>query len=138
MTSPLDEHVERELALLDLPEQTKVNMRIIISLYSAYGYFGRTEDEVAEKIIALVKFKNLSPLTDNPDEWEQMQEGLWKNKRNGGAFSQNGGKTFYYIRGGACFENPWPQQVSYPYSPEPDLNTPADWESMDTLKGTKQ
>jgi hypothetical protein len=29
MTSPLDEHVERELALLDLPEQTKVNMRII-------------------------------------------------------------------------------------------------------------
>jgi hypothetical protein len=117
MTSPLDEHVERELALLDLPEQTKVNMRIILSLYSAYGYFGRTEHEVPEKIMSLVKFKNLSPLTDDPEEWEQMQAGLWKNKRNGRAFSQNGGKTFYYLSGQACFENPWPQHVSYPHTP---------------------
>lgn len=122
MTSPLEEHVQRELEKIDLPEEVKTNIRIITSLYSAYGYFGRTEYEVAEKIMSLVKFKNLSPLTDDPEEWEQMQEGLWKNKRNGGAFSQNGGETFYYFSGQACFENPWPQHVSYPHTPkEPDV-----------------
>ena len=117
MASPLEEHVRRELEKIDLPEEVKTNIRIIISLYSAYGYFGRTEHEVAEKIMSLVKFKNLSPLTDDPEEWEQMQEGLWTNRRNGRAFSQNGGKTFYYTGGGACFENPWPQHVSYPHTP---------------------
>jgi len=118
--SALMDHANRELDRLDIPEDVKVNIRLILSVYEAYGYFGRTQYEVSEKIMSLLKFKNLSPLTDDPNEWEQIGDVLWKNKRHGNAFSQNGGKTFYYVGGSTGFANPWPQHVSYPHNLEKD------------------
>lgn len=111
----LSDHVDRELDKTDLPEATKVNIRVICSLYDGYGYFGRTEDDIQEKIYALVRFKNITPLTDDPDEWSLIADGIWKNNRRGDAFSLNGGKTYYFNRNGASSINPWPQHVSYPH-----------------------
>ena len=111
----LSDHVNAELALTDLTEEAKVSIRLICSLYDGYGYFRRTDDNVQDLIHDLVKFKNLTPLTDDPDEWVQVADNIWKNKRRGDAFSLNGGKTYYYARNGTSSTNPWPQHVSYPH-----------------------
>jgi len=116
--SALSEHVDRELARTDLDETTKVNIRLITSLYDAYGYYGKTKSNIKEMIYDLVRFKSLTPITDDPAEWDEVAPGIWKNNRRSDTFSLNGGTTYYYARNGTCSTNPWPQHVSYPHNLE--------------------
>lgn len=58
-------------------------------------------------IYQLLKQKNLTPLTDSPNEWLFHDEdtwgapgGIWQNIRNGEAFSHDGGKTYYLVSEG--------------------------------------
>jgi hypothetical protein len=55
-----------------------------------------------EQLHALLGFKTLSPLTDDPREWIDQSEvsggePLWQNRRDPSAFSKDGGKTWYFL-----------------------------------------
>jgi hypothetical protein len=52
----------------------------------------------------LLQFKNLTPLTDDPEEWIQHskemwdgEKGVWQSTRRADAFSDDGGKTYYLL-----------------------------------------
>lgn len=66
----------------------------------------------------LLQLHPLTPLTDNPSEWIFHDEdiwgeagGVWQNKRNGEAFSHDGGKS-YYLLGECTDESGYPLHVS--------------------------
>ena len=60
-------------------------------------------------LVRLLKQENLSPLTNNPDEWYDQSEvsgyPLWQSKRNSEAFSNNGGITYYLLSEGGNNNN---------------------------------
>lgn len=43
----------------------------------------------------VINFKTLSPITSSPDEWTEVAEDLWQNRRQSSTFSKDGGKTWY-------------------------------------------
>lgn len=49
----------------------------------------------------LLQFRPLSPISGNPDEWQDVSEAsgepMWQNRRDGTAFSKNGGKSWYLL-----------------------------------------
>jgi len=45
----------------------------------------------------LASFKPLSPLTDSPNEWVEVSDKVWQNKRSSDCFSSDGGKTYYSV-----------------------------------------
>jgi hypothetical protein len=45
----------------------------------------------------LAQFHQLGPLTSDPNEWVNVGEGVWQNRRRASAFSRDGGTTWYDI-----------------------------------------
>ena len=76
----------------------------LIEVFSKQGHSGSSAGMVIQLFSDLASYKNLTPLTDNPDEWHHYAEdiagvegGFWHNIRNGEAFSHDGGKTYYLL-----------------------------------------
>jgi len=78
----------------------------LIEVFSAQGHSGASAGLCLAMFYRLAQFKALSPLTDDPAEWEevtdrvltpeQIAEGqrMWQNIRQGSTFSKDGGKTW--------------------------------------------
>lgn len=105
--SNLVEHAKRELEALG---QTKEDPAFAASIIKAvegfvtYGHSGGSHSVAVAMLTELLNFHNIAPLTDDPDEWYHHGEdvwgepgGIWQNKRNGEAFSKDGGKTYYLL-----------------------------------------
>ncbi len=56
----------------------------------------------------MLQFKNLRPLTNNPDEWMDVGDNCWQSCRNPEAFSLNGGITYYLLSEGGTMDDPNP------------------------------
>lgn len=73
----------------------------LIALFSSGGHSGGSAMLTLELFNSLARFKPLSPLTTDPDEW--MEVGIsdpdgskfWQSRRNPEVFSDDGGKTAY-------------------------------------------
>ena len=111
----LVEHAKRELDLIpEEDEEFKAAILNAVKAFSAYGHSGSSAWVGIHVLSDLLQFRNLSPLTNDPDEWMHISEdvsgmpNLWQSKRNSEAFSNNGGKTFYLLSEGATFSNPKP------------------------------
>ncbi len=57
-----------------------------------------------QALTSLLRHEVISPLADDPSEWQlvatestQPPRGLWQSRRDAGAFSADGGKTYYYL-----------------------------------------
>lgn len=111
----LVDHARRELAAIsEVPEITAGILKIV-EAYSELQKAAETTHETIQTINALLEFQHLSPLTDNPDEWyyhDVQPEPFWQNIRNGGAFSHDGGKTYYLLEEGANDLNRQPLHTS--------------------------
>jgi hypothetical protein len=104
--SNLVEHAERELKLINEdPEVCKMYIKMI-KTFSKFGHSGASAAICADTLHDLLRFKNLAPLTDDPAEWLHHKSevrggppggGIWQNKRNSEAFSEDGGKTYYFV-----------------------------------------
>lgn len=98
----LVEHARTELTLLgEEPEIIDWFCRVIEEFSSA-GHSGASAMICIPMLSELLQFKNLKPLTDDPDEWEDVSDysggnPTWQNKRNSEAFSEDGGKTYYLL-----------------------------------------
>lgn len=94
----LVEHARRELELLGEEPDTIDWFCRVIEEFASFGHSGGSAFVCIPLLNDLLQFKNLTPLTDNPDEWEDMSEmsgyPVWQNKRNSEAFSEDGGKKY--------------------------------------------
>ena len=104
--SGLIEHAERELDLL-YPENSPVgdpaftssdrvksDLLELVALLDTQNHSKSSGRHTLELLSKLLNFENLSPLTDNPDEWDEVKEGLWQNRRYPRAFSKDRGCTY--------------------------------------------
>lgn len=99
--SNMVEHARRELTLVgEDPDVIEWYCRVIEE-YASFGHSGGSMEATLPVLEKLLRLKNLTPITDNPDEWTFHDEekwgdpgGIWQNKRNSQAFSKDGGKTY--------------------------------------------
>lgn len=100
--SNLVRHAKREMELAKVDEDIYGDMTSkavleLIEVFSKQGHSGMSGSLVLNIFNRVVNFQNLTPLTDNPDEWHSGATGLWQNTRNSEAFSYDGGKTYYLL-----------------------------------------
>lgn len=69
----------------------------LIETFSAQGHSGGSAAAVVELFVPLARFDPLSDLTDDPDEWFEVTDGLWQSRRMADRFSRDGGRTFTLI-----------------------------------------
>lgn len=87
--------------------------RAVIELaetFSKQGHSGFSASYVGSIFYALIQDKALTPLTNEPEEWEDVSatmyspeqiaagQKMWQNKRDLAAFSRDGGKTWENMR----------------------------------------
>lgn len=94
-------HARRELELLGEEPEIVDGYLKMIQIFVDMGHSGGSASIFIPTLNRLLWFKNLTPLTDDPDEWVHHTEevwgepgGVWQNVRNGEAFSDDGGKTY--------------------------------------------
>lgn len=97
-------HARRELEVIGEDRQTIEGYLRVIQAFADMGHSGGSASIAIPVINELLQFKNLSDLTNDPDEWIRHNEGTWgspggiyQNKRNAEAFSNNGGRTYYLL-----------------------------------------
>jgi hypothetical protein len=105
--SNLVDHAIRELRLCgQYDEDPSYATTIInaIAVFASYGHSGGSAAVATYHINELLRFKTLSPLTDDPEEWTYHDEktwgapgGIYQSVRNPACFSEDGGKTYYDV-----------------------------------------
>lgn len=101
----LVEHATVELIKLgEFDEDPAFAQSIVaaVAAFASYGHSGGSAGIAIHMLHDLLQYKNLSPLTDDPDEWCDVAEyapeqPLWQNRRRSDAFSYDGGKTYYTL-----------------------------------------
>lgn len=115
MTNLVD-HARRELAAINEDPIIAEGLLKVIQAFSELKLEAETTHEALTTLNALLEFQHLSPLTDDPEEWYlhdyEDPDKVWQNKRNGEAFSHDGGKTYYLLSEGAHNKNRKPIHVS--------------------------
>lgn len=66
----------------------------LVAVFVEQGHSGHSASLVADAFHRLVMFQPLGPLTDDPDEWMEVADGLWQSRRKPEAFSRDGGVTY--------------------------------------------
>lgn len=104
--SQLVQHAIRELALVDNDKAFNDCIINAVREFAKYGHSGGSAGVAIHILNDLLQFQNLSPLTDDPDEWMLIEEAIagpncWQSRRNPEAFSNDGGKTYYLLSEGA-------------------------------------
>jgi hypothetical protein len=102
--SNLVNHARHELELVGEDETTIEGYLRVIQAFADMNHSGGSAFVAIPVINELLQFRNLKPLTNNPDEWVfhgpqtwGAEGGVWQNKRNSEAFSHDGGKTYYLL-----------------------------------------
>lgn len=95
--SSLVEHAKRELALIGNDANFNNSIIDAISEFAKYGHSGGSASVAIPMLNALLQFKNLTPLTDDILEWNEVGPDTWQSNRNPEAFSDDGGKTYTLI-----------------------------------------
>ena len=107
--SNLVAHAERELQLAGLfDKDADYNGELaptiveIVKKFSSYGHSGASAGLSISILEKLLRFENLTALTNDPKEWNDisdMQGGKagWQSTRNSMCFSEDGGKTYYSV-----------------------------------------
>lgn len=95
-------HARRELEIIgEEPEFINGYLKVI-QAFSEMGHSGGSASVAIPVINKLLQFQNISPLTDDPDEWMNVSEvsgdAMWQSRRRADAFSRDGGKTYYLLQ----------------------------------------
>jgi hypothetical protein len=115
MTTLVD-HARRELAAIGEDPETAAGILKVIEAFSRLKLAAETTSEAIQTLNTLLEFQHLAPLTDDPEEWyehDHAEGSVWQNKRNGEAFSHDGGKTYYLLSEGAHDKNREPLHNSH-------------------------
>lgn len=117
--SNLVDHAKRELEIVGEDPETISGFLRVVQAFADMGHSGGSASVAIPMLNELLQFKNLTPLTNDPEEWFYHDHtmwdgktGVWQNKRNGEAFSHDGGKTYYLLSNGSNDTNRDPLIVS--------------------------
>lgn len=66
----------------------------LVDVLVEQGHSGMSAAVVTDLFRRLVAFEPLGFLTDNPDEWCEVADGLWQSRRQSEAFSRDNGQTY--------------------------------------------
>jgi hypothetical protein len=95
--SNLVDHATRELELVGEDEIIVKGYLAMIQIFADMGHSGYSGAYFIQVLTRLLNFENLKPLTANPKEWNKVGEDLWQSSRNGEAFSNDGGLTYWLL-----------------------------------------
>lgn len=97
-------HIVNELTLLGSDEETIEKFLKIVRLIDEIDSSSGPPFKFLNSYRRLIKEKNLTPLSDDAEEWEPIEnvsedypDGLWASRRNKEAFSEDGGRTYFLI-----------------------------------------
>ena len=106
----LTEHAKRELKIAGLFDKDSdydgdlgKAVLELIKTFAKQGHSGMSAALTLEVFTKLARFQNLTPLTDNPDEWMNVTDksasgtDLWQSTRKYSCFSEDAGITYYDI-----------------------------------------
>lgn len=93
----LVEHARRELGYLKNDDDFNEGIVKVIQAFADMGHSGGSASYAIPLINDLLQFKNVTPLTDNPSEWNEVGTGMWQSQRCSEAFSTDRGKTYYLL-----------------------------------------
>lgn len=74
----------------------------LVRTHAAEGHSGFSHGIAMSLFRRVGDFKVLSPLTDNPEEWNEVDPAdtrMWQSARQPSCFSTDGGKTYYDVTG---------------------------------------
>ena len=111
------EHAERELGLAgmydykvdgdemlgDYNKMVADAVMELIEIFAKQGHSGFSAGMARELFNELANYKALTPLTDDPDEWNDVSDIggidylMWQNKRDSMNFSKDGGETWVHL-----------------------------------------
>ena len=103
--SNLVNHAKRELEMIGEEPEIVEGYLKMIRIFAKMGHSGGSASVFIPTLNQLLQFKNLMPLTNNPNEWNDVGNKMWQNNRNSAAFSNNGGKTYWLLSEGAHAQN---------------------------------
>jgi len=109
--SNLEIHAERELrragmfdADSDYDGMLGEAVMNMVRAHSAAGHSGFSHYMAMQLFERVADFKPLTPLTNDPDEWQLIDEAmtagddrLWQSRRDPACFSDDGGRTYYSL-----------------------------------------
>lgn len=100
----LVDHARRELELLGEEPETIELYLTVVRAFEAMGHSGVSHYYAVDLLKRLIEYKNITPITDDPDEWDLVPESIsgsdvaiWQNVRAPSIFSHDGGKTYHDI-----------------------------------------
>lgn len=100
--SNLLNHAEKEFELAGWKDEgTDVsqgwimdNIRELLTVFSKQGHSGSSAPYVLNLFNKLARFEIIVPLTGKEDEWNNVSDGLWQNKRDSRVFKDKNGAWF--------------------------------------------
>jgi hypothetical protein len=95
-------HAEREMQRAHVEDEVQPSLLQAITAFSGYGHSGGSASVCIPLLSDLLQFKALSPLTDDPSEWQDRSDisgyPIWQSIRDSEAMSEDGGKTYWLLR----------------------------------------
>jgi hypothetical protein len=86
-------HAKFELEFCgEVPELVEFYLKVV-EVFWEYNHDERSLYFTPETIEKLIRHENLRALTDSPFEWDDLGNGVWRNKRNPTCYSNDGGRT---------------------------------------------
>ena len=104
--SNLIDHARQELAILgyngDLPEDDPNRWMYdsvmgLVEVFANQGHSGMSAPYAIDLTMKLLQYENVTEVTNDPQWWVEVGEGMWQCKRNPKFFSENGGRTYYDV-----------------------------------------
>jgi hypothetical protein len=103
-------HARRELQLAGLYDKDGdyngalgPSILRVVEAFAAEQYSGASGAVAAITLYSLLRFQPITPLTYQPDEWNDVSgingTPLWQNRRDSQVFSIDGGATWYHLDG---------------------------------------
>ena len=96
-TSNLMKHARTELEILGEDAEIVERYLDLIRVFAAQGHSGGSASVFIPTITKLLQFENLTPITDEAIEWNEVVSGMWQNTRNSKFFSEDGGQNYYDV-----------------------------------------
>jgi|APCry1669188910_1035180.scaffolds.fasta_scaffold101693_3 hypothetical protein len=101
----------------------------LLELFSSEGHSGFSAAFTTRLFSKLSKYEPLTPLTGGDDEWTEVSDGLYQNKRYSSVFKENGvaydseGIIFIDKNGSGWTSRDSRKIIEFPYTPEKEYVT---------------
>lgn len=123
----LIEHAKQELAFLKNGDEMNDSMAddvlAVVEVFANQGHSGFSAGYAIQCLEKLLRYQPLRPLTGEDNEWNEVGEGVFQNKRSSRVFKENGiaydidGKVFEDEKGCRFTSRDSRVNVTFPYSP---------------------